>query len=152
MNATTFRQACEADIFAMSVVRLAVHENRLRDPTRITYGMYVDYLERLGRSWVCEVDGVIAGFACADKAESSIWALFVDPVHEGRGIGKRLLALAVDYLFGLGHEQIALATGADTRADAFYAAQGWLRGEMKDAAEVQYSLHKKKGESHVHPA
>jgi GNAT superfamily N-acetyltransferase len=142
MNELNFRPATEADVFSMSTVRLAVNENKLRDPTRITYDMYVDYLDRLGRTWVCEIDGVIAGFGSADKGESFIWALFVDPAHEGRGIGKRLLALMVDYLFGLGHDSITLSTGADTRADAFYAAQGWRRGEMKDAVEVQYILHK----------
>lgn len=152
MNAMIFRQAREADIFAMSTVRLAVNENRLRDPTRITYGMYVDYLEQLGRSWVCEIDGAIAGFACADQVESSIWALFVDPAHEGRGIGKQLLALMVDYLFSLGHETITLSTGADTRAAAFYALQGWQRGEMKDSVEVKYSLRKRRENRHVHPA
>jgi GNAT superfamily N-acetyltransferase len=147
MNALNFRVATEADIFAMSTVRLAVNENKLRDPTRITYDMYVDYLDRLGRTWVCEIDGAIAGFGSADKGDAFIWALFVDPAFEGRGIGKRLLALMVEYLFGLGHDRITLSTGADTRADAFYAAQGWQRGEMKDAVEVQYTLHKPKGET-----
>lgn len=137
-----FRQALPADIPAMSVIRLAVTENRLRDPSRITVQMYEDYLGRLGKSWVCEADGVIAGFAAADKAEGSIWALFVDPAHEGLGIGKRLLALMADYLFALGHERIVLSTSADTRADTFYASQGWERGKMKDDVEVHYSLSK----------
>lgn len=152
MKMISFRQACEADIAAMSTIRLAVNENRLRDPGRVTHAMYVDYLERLGTSWVAEVDGVIAGFASADKVESSVWAVFVDPAHEGLGLGKRLLALVVDYLFSLGHETITLSTSAGTRADAFYAAQGWQRGEMKDAVEVQYSLHKPRDKFDVHPA
>jgi len=152
MKQLTFRQAGAADIAAMSAIRLAVTENRLRDPTRVTHAMYIDYLDRLGRSWVCEADGVIAGFACADKIDSSIWALFVDPSHEGLGIGKQLLAIMVDYLFALGHETIRLSTSAATRADAFYAAQGWRRGEMKDAVEVQYILNKPRENGDVHPA
>ena len=133
----------------MSVIRLAVTENRLSDPSRITRQMYVDYLDECGRSWVCEIGGAIVGFAAADKDDASIWALFVDPAHEGLGIGKRLLALAVDYLFFLGHDEITLTTGADTRADVFYAAQGWERGKMKNDVEVRYALRK---ESHDHPA
>ncbi|MES2322194.1 MAG: GNAT family N-acetyltransferase [Pseudomonadota bacterium] len=150
MNPTLLlRAACEADIPAMSVIRLAVTENRLSDPGRITRQMYVDYLEECGRSWVCEIDGAIVGFSSADKIDASIWALFVNPAHEGLGIGKRLLALAVDYLFFLGHHEITLSTSADTRADVFYASQGWERGKMKNDVDVGYSLQK---ESHDHPA
>ncbi|MES2018772.1 MAG: GNAT family N-acetyltransferase [Pseudomonadota bacterium] len=147
-----FRLATEADIPAMSVIRLAVTENRLSDPSRITHAMYVDFLDRQGRSWVCELDGVIVGFASADKTASSVWALFVDPVHEGIGIGKRLLALVTDYLFALGHPQIALSTSADTRADLFYAAQGWERGKMKNDIDVQYTLCKPREYCHVDSA
>ena len=135
-----FREAVQADIPAMSVIRLAVTENRLRDPSRITTEMYLDYLDRLGKSWVCEVDGVIAGFAAADKTDGSIWALFISPEHEGQGIGKRLLVLMADYLFALGHDKIVLSTSADTRADTFYASQGWERGKMKNDVEVLFSL------------
>ena len=124
----------------MSAIRLAVTENRLSDPARVTLAMYHDYLERLGRSWVCEADGVMAGFGAADKTDASIWALFVSAQYEGQGIGKRLLALMVDYLFALGHRQVVLCTGADTRADTFYTAQGWERGKMKNDVEVHYSL------------
>jgi GNAT superfamily N-acetyltransferase len=143
LNATStliFRLATDADIPAMAAIRLAVTENRLRDPGRITVAMYRDYLDGVGRSWVCEDDGVIAGFASADREQGSIWALFIDPAREGQGIGKRLLALAVEDLFEQGHEQIVLSTSADTRADIFYESQGWERGKMKDDIEVQYSL------------
>ena len=136
-----------ADIDAMSAIRLTVSENRLSDPSRITVAMYHDYLAARGRSWVCELDGVIAGFAAADRIESSIWALFVDPAREGHGIGKALLAQASDYLFEQGRERIVLSTGADTRADVFYASQGWERGKMKNDIEVQYSLDRPRGQA-----
>ena len=86
MTAPSYRIACAGDIPAMSAIRLAVQENRLSDPTRITAQMYADYLDLLGRGWVCERDGAITGFAYADRAGGSIWALFVDPAHEGAGI------------------------------------------------------------------
>ncbi len=146
------REAREADIAAMSMIRLAVTENRLSDPTRITRAMYVDHLERLGKSWVCEADGVIAGFASANRVDGSVWALFVDPAHEGLGIGKRLLSQLSAYLFSIGHDKIVLSTGADTRADVFYASQGWERGKMNNDVEVQYTLHKPRENSHVHAA
>ena len=135
-----YRQAFAADIPAMAVIRLSVSENRLSDPGRITVAMYEDYLERLGKSWVCEVDGVIVGFAAADKVDGAIWALFVDSRHEGQGIGKHLLTTMAASLFALGHARIVLSTSADTRADVFYASQGWERGKMKNDVDVQYSL------------
>ena len=147
-----FREALAGDVPAMSAIRLAVTENRLSDPSRVTTAMYHDYLERLGKSWVCECDGVIAGFAAADTTDAAVWALFVDPQCEGLGIGKRLLALLVDYLFSLGHDKIVLSTGADTRADTFYSAQGWERGKMKNDVEVHYCLYKPRETFHVHLA
>lgn len=121
------RTATQDDIAAMSAIRLAVVENRLSDPARITRQMYEDYLDALGRSWVALSDGEIVGFSSADKTDASIWALFVAPGQEGRGIGQTLLALATGWLFDNGHDTVKLSTGANTRADRFYAAQGWQR-------------------------
>lgn len=124
----------------MSTIRLSVTENRLSNPARVSLQMYEDYLECHGKSWVCEADGEIAGFASADKIDGSVWALFVSPEREGLGIGKRLLALVSGYLFAQGFDKIVLSTSADTRADTFYASQGWERGKMKNDVEVHYSL------------
>ena len=140
MNALAFRRATADDIPAMSRIRLAAKENALSNPARVTEAMYRDYLDALGRGWVAEQDGEIIGFAYADRADASIWALFVDPGREGRGAGKQLLRLAVDWLFEIGHDEVRLGTEANTRADRFYAAQGWTRGEMKDDVEVWYRL------------
>ncbi len=140
MSALEFRQATVADIPAMSRIRIAVRENALSNPGRITEKMYVDYLEALGRGWVAERDGEIIGFSYADRTDSSIWALFVDPAREGLGAGKQLLRLAVDWLFEIGNDEIRLGTAAHTRADRFYAAQGWTREDMKDDVEVWFRL------------
>lgn len=140
MTTITCRTASERDIPAMSAIRLAVGENRLRDPGRITPQMYADYLGLLGRGWVCERDGAIVGFAYADRDNGSIWALFVDPAHEGSGIGKRLLALATGWLFEQGLAKVVLSTGPATRADRFYTAQGWQRQHDGGQAEVIFTL------------
>jgi GNAT superfamily N-acetyltransferase len=127
----------------MSAIRLSVQENVLSDPSRITLQMYEDYLDLQGRGWVAEVDGVIAAFSYADREHGSIWALFVSPEHEGRGLGKGLLELATSWLFGLGHERVLLSTTPGTRADRFYAAQGWARLAGEHAGrgnEVGYVL------------
>jgi GNAT superfamily N-acetyltransferase len=135
----SFRRATSTDIPAMSQIRLSVTENTLSDPTRITEQMYEDFLERSGRGWVAESDGKIVAFCYANKVNASIWALFVDPDHEGRGFGQALLKQAVDWLFETGHEHVHLTTGANTRADRFYAEQGWLRQPVS-TTEIRYSL------------
>lgn len=140
MTNLSFRRAVSADIPAMQVIRLAVKENVLNNPARVTNQMCEDYLEQLGRGWVCEQHGKIIGFSYAASADASIWALFVSPEAEGKGAGAPLLKLATAWLFSLGHQTISLGTQADTRADRFYAKQGWQRGEMKDAVEVSYTL------------
>jgi PhzF family phenazine biosynthesis protein len=134
-----FRQANSKDIPAMSRIRLDVTENVLSDPRRVTQEMYEDFLERSGRGWVAENKGEIVAFCYADKDQASIWALFVCPGHEGQGLGKALLKLAVDWLFDIGHDRVHLTTGANTRADRFYAAQGWLRVPLS-ASEIAYSM------------
>jgi GNAT superfamily N-acetyltransferase len=137
------RRATHADIPAMSRIRLAVTENTLSDPARITTAMYEDFLERSGRGWVAEADGAIVAFCYADSVNASIWALFVQPGHEGQGLGKALLGQATHWLFETGHDRVRLTTGADTRADRFYAAQGWQRepkSEHVNASEIAYSL------------
>lgn len=134
-----YRRAVDADIPAMAAIRLGVTENRLRDPSRVTPAMYRDFLDRDGRGWVAQVDGVIAGFCYANRVDGSIWALFVDPAHEGRGIARQLLGLATDWLFLLGFACVTLETGAGTRADRFYSRQGWQRSELA-SGEAHYLL------------
>jgi GNAT superfamily N-acetyltransferase len=139
-NNLHYRRANIEDIPLMSEIRLAVKENVLSNPARVTREMYVDYLDLLGRGWVCERDGVVIGFSYAAKEDSSIWALFVRPECEGLGAGRALLALAAEWLFSLGNATVTLGTSANTRADRFYQQMGWTRGAMKDAVEVYYSL------------
>lgn len=129
---TIFRQATRGDIPAMSAIRLAVRENILSDPSRVTEQMYIDYLDLAGRGWAAEIDGAIVGFCYAGKDNASIWALFISEEYEGRGIGKRLLHMAVDWLFDQGHASVHLTTTPDTRADRFYAAQGWTRTPISE--------------------
>jgi GNAT superfamily N-acetyltransferase len=133
------RQANKSDIPAMHRVRLAVRENVLSDPGRITESDYLAALDELGRTWVIETNGAIAAFATAYR-NGSIWALFVHPDHEGHGYGKALLSTAVAWLWSLGHKRIWLATAADTRAERFYLSQGWQRCGTVPGGDIRYEL------------
>lgn len=137
-----FREAKIEDIPALSEVRQSVKENVLSDPRKVTREMYVAYLVDSGKGWLCEIEGEVVGFSVASVEDASIWALFVKPSYEGRGIGQRLLRLATDWLFEMGAKSIVLSTAVHTRADRFYEEQGWQRGEVKPDDEVCYQLYK----------
>ena len=135
-----FREATVEDVPALSGIRLSVMENVLSDPRKVTPEMYADYLTVSGKGWLCELGGEAVGFSVASLADTSIWALFVRPGYEGRGIGGTLLGLAADWLFEMGAPSVTLRTEAGTRADRFYERRGWRRGGMEGGGEVRYLL------------
>jgi GNAT superfamily N-acetyltransferase len=135
----TLRQAIQSDIPAMQRVRLAVRENTLSDPGRITVADYAAALEDLGRTWVVESGGEIAAFATGYKS-GSIWALFVHPDHEGRGYGKVLHSTVVNWLWSLGHRRLWLTTKPGTRAERFYISRGWQPGGIASSGELRLEL------------
>jgi ribosomal protein S18 acetylase RimI-like enzyme len=61
----------------------------LTDPTLVTDEDYARFEEHAG-IWVWEEDGQILGFSAGDTRDGTIWALFVDPTCERRGIGRAL--------------------------------------------------------------
>ena len=132
------RRATIADIEAMHRLRLSVQENVLSDPQRVTPGHYVPMLEEHGRGWVYELDGNIVGFAVADHSRRNIWALFVDPACEGRGIGRALHDAMVHWLFEQGREPLWLTTAPGTRAERFYSTAGWRRAGLDDNGELRF--------------
>ena len=137
-----FREAGVEDIPALFEIRFSVKENVLSDPGKVTPEMCAAYLSVSGKGWLCEIGGEAVGFSVASRADASIWALFVKPEYEGRGIGTRLLTLATDWLFAQGAPRIILSTDANTRADRLYERRGWQRGEIKPDGEVVYRLDK----------
>lgn len=140
MEISTVRQASSADVPAMHRVRMSVRENRLVS-RQLSEQDYIDEIEGTGRGWVIESEGNIVAFAVGNAATGSIWALFVEPGHEGKGYGRRLHDTMVAWLWEQGHEQLWLTTGAGTRAARFYEAAGWrLAGET--AGELRYELRK----------
>ncbi len=139
-GAMRLRSAVAADIGSMHRIRLAVLENRLRDPARVQPDDYQRMLETDGRGWVYELDGKIVGFAIADRVRRNIWALFVAPEHEGHGIGRTLHDTMVEWLFRAGPGTIWLTTEPGTRAERFYVAAGWRRIGMEGNGEVRFEL------------
>ena len=134
------RPATSADIEAMHRIRVAVHENRLRDPGSVQPEDYARQLAPPGLGVVAEYESGLLGFAIADVESSRIWALFVDPLFEGRGVGRRLHDALVDALFARGLTQLHLSTDPGTRAERFYRQAGWEPTADTAGGEVCYRL------------
>jgi len=134
------RPAMLSDVTAMHRIRLAVRENVLSDPSRIRSSHYVEMLTRYGRGWVAELDAEVVGFVIADGVRHRLWALFVAPPFESRGIGRTLLGTAVGWLVAAGAVPVTLTTEPGTRAARFYEAGGWRPVGREPNGETRYEL------------
>jgi GNAT superfamily N-acetyltransferase len=121
------RTAALADVPGMHEVRLAVLENRLTNPARITEASYLPFIEA-GSAWVAMYhDEEIIGFSALDPAAQIVWALFVHPDQEGAGIGRALHDAMLAWARDQGIHAVHLFTAAGTRAEQFYIKAGWNR-------------------------
>lgn len=117
------RAARGGDIPRLMEIRAAVRENGLRDLT-IGPDDYRPYVAE-DRCWAAEADGAVRAFAALDAASGSIWALFVDPAYEGRGLGRALLDRLVAEARARGLATLKLETAAGTRAETLYRRAGF---------------------------
>lgn len=115
-----------------------MRENRLSDPNSVTASDCCAFIDR-AEIWVWVEDGVIQGFSSGDPQDGSIFALFVDPAHEGRGIGRTLIALAGETLRTSGFASAILSTAPETRAKRFYRTNGWTEVGRNGKAKSFFS-------------
>jgi GNAT superfamily N-acetyltransferase len=133
-----YRPAELADIPTLRRIRDSVVENRLVN-LRLSYEDYLEGLFVDGRTWLCKHDGQIVGFVCGRLVKKDIWALFLRPEYEGKGIGNALMAVIEEWMFGQGVDAITLTTAPGTRAERLYLRRGWqLDGHLE--REVRYRL------------
>ena len=82
--------------------------------------------------FVAEVDGhAVGSVALSPRGEGVAWLskLFVDAAYRGRGLGRALLARAVEEARARGCRRIELETRTIYReAVHLYEATGWVRG------------------------
>jgi GNAT superfamily N-acetyltransferase len=118
-------------------IRHAVRENRLSDPNAVTAADCAAFIDR-AEMWVWVEDGMIQGFSAGDPCNGDIFALFVDPAYEGRGIGRALIAMACATLRAAGHDAATLSTQPGTRAERFYRANGWTTAGTNRKGELVF--------------
>lgn len=134
----TYRPAQLADIPAMHRVRFAVRENPLNNPLLVTEADYADMLQRRGAGWVAEADGQLVGFTILDAQDRNVWALFLDPAYERRGIGRTLFGLLTEWATAQHLPDLWLSTAPGTRAEGFYEAAGWRKTGLTAGGEVRF--------------
>lgn len=137
-----FREATIQDIQQIQVVRNAVKENMLSNPALVPDADVEDYITRRGKGWVCVIDDVVVGFSIADLVDHNIWALFVDPNSEAKGIGKQLHDLMMNWYFEQTCETVWLSTSPGTRAETFYRKQGWIETGVYGKGEIKFEMKK----------
>ena len=114
----SIRRAIPADLPRIHAIRSGVTENVLSDPSKVTAEEVAWYMEQ-AVFLVAEEAGEVVGFTCGNHQTGLIWALFIDPAHEGRGHGRALLDAALAGLEAAGLTQVHLNKSVDTRAERF---------------------------------
>jgi GNAT superfamily N-acetyltransferase len=116
-------------------VRYSVAEHTLT-PGRISDEELRRAIEEDGRGWVAEDQSRVLGFAIG-LLTGNVWALFVRPEEEGRGIGSALHAEMLKWFSRQPLERLWLSTGINTRARGFYEARGWKYAGPYGSDEVR---------------
>ena len=143
-----FREITPADVPATFLVRAAAKENPMPLSGLASLGITVESVNRhlatTHKGFVCEIDGLVVGFVVADSRSGELWVLAVWPEHEGKGIGRRLMILAQNWLWSQGYEKLWLTTGiAPTRAFHLYTKLGWkIVGKLDHGGSYRMELHK----------
>ena len=117
--------------------------------------MWREGLERVPRpgsaTFVAEVEGEVVGFAsvgaCRDEeGAGELYAIYLQPSHWDRGIGRALLERAEESLRSSGFARALLwVMEGNERGERFYRAAGWERDGRKldtfqgaEVAELRY--------------
>jgi GNAT superfamily N-acetyltransferase len=99
-----------------------------------------EFITVRGKGWVCEMDNQIVGFAIADLKGNNIWALFIDPKFEKKGIGRQLHKIMLDWYFSKTKNKVWLGTAFNTRAEQFYRKAGWTEVGTHGTKEIKFEM------------
>jgi GNAT superfamily N-acetyltransferase len=135
-----FREAQKSDIPRIQKVRNSVRENTLSDPALVPDKDVEDYITRRGKGWVCETGKTIAGFAIVSVSDHNVWALFIEPGFEKKGIGRTLHDTMMNWYFEQTRETIWLGTAPGTRAETFYRKAGWVETGIHGKGEIRFEM------------
>lgn len=136
----TIREAKKEDIEQIPLVRNSVTENTLSDPNLVTNKDCEEFMFERGKGWVCEIDNQIVGFSIVDLKQNNIWALFLRPDYEKKGIGKQLHNIMLNWYFTQTKNTVWLGTAPKTRAETFYRKSGWREIGTHGSGEIKFEM------------
>ncbi len=134
------REALHTDIPQIQIVRNAVRENQLSNPLLVTDEDCDEFITKRGKGWVAEENNQVVGFAIVDLQENNIWALFLLPESEGKGIGRKLHDTMMTWYFSQTEQTVWLGTAPNTRAASFYSTAGWKEVGMNGSKEIKFEM------------
>jgi GNAT superfamily N-acetyltransferase len=132
--------ATTADIPQIQFVRNAVKENRLSDPALVPDKDVEEYIHQRGKGWVFETEGTIVGFSIVSLQDKNVWALFVHPDQEGKGIGQQLHDVMMHWYFSQTQDTVWLSTAPGSRAEGFYRKNGWQATRISASGEIVFEM------------
>lgn len=138
------RIATEADVETLFDIRTSVTQNHQSREELAAIGVTPQAIGEMfrttSRAWIAEDGSEALAFAMADAAEGTVFAMFVRPGNEGRGLGRALMHEAESWLFAEGWDEIWLLTGSDPalRAVGFYLRLGWTAVGAEPDGQTRY--------------
>lgn len=139
------RLARPSDVGGIFRVRTSVNENVLTVTEMadmgITAASVTEMIQGAPCAWVACEGAQIVGFSMIDPNEGSLFAAFILPSHEGRGIGKKLAQAAKQVLFST-HALAWLETAKASRAAGFYRHLGWGNEQDIGSGDIRLEKHR----------
>ena len=140
------RSASPLDVEDLFDIRCSVIENHQSRDELAEIGVTVPVVREMIESGdyvttIADVDGRPVGFTMAQISEGYVFACFVRPGFEGRGIGRALMRAAEDGLRRAGVRRAWLSTGArdDLRAVGFYRHLGWHEDGFLEDGQIRFA-------------
>jgi ribosomal protein S18 acetylase RimI-like enzyme len=134
------RLAVRSDVSDLFRVRTSVRENHLSverlSRMGITEASIAEMISASPCAWVAVNGNEVVGFSMIDIDQSSLFAAFVLPSQEGKGIGRQLVQAAEEKLFEH-HAHIWLETAKTSRAAGFYRHLGWSEERDVGARDIR---------------
>ena len=139
-GAWTLREARVEDVAELFRVRTSVQENHQSEAELAEIGVTRTSVAAMIASpeagaWCVETRAGIVGFSMARLEGREVFALFVQPAYQRRGIGSALLERAVAWLRSKSDEPVHLSTGRGTTADAFYRSRHWREVDVTEEGD-----------------
>jgi ribosomal protein S18 acetylase RimI-like enzyme len=142
------RLAVRSDVSDLFRVRTSARENHLSMVRLSRMGITeISIAEMISASpcaWVAISGNEIVGFSMIDIDEGSLFAAFVLPSQEGKGIGRQLVQAAEEKLFEH-HAHIWLETAKTSRAAGFYRHLGWNEEQDVGTRDIRLTKRRVKG-------